>query len=69
MLNMEQIFEYLRKEYRSSPPDPVFYRTVETWNDWYRGTDESFHRMTVNNGITTGEREMFRLPEVHSAHL
>ncbi len=61
MLNMEQIFEYLRKEYRSSPPDPVFYRTVETWNDWYRGTDESFHRMTVNNGITTGEREMFRL--------
>ena len=30
MLNMEQIFEYLRKEYRSSPPDPVFYRKPGT---------------------------------------
>lgn len=61
MFDIGQIFGYLKKEYGYTLPDPGFYRTVEKWNDWYRGSDDTFHRMTVNNGITTGEREMFRL--------
>lgn len=61
MFNIDRILDYLKKEYGYSLPDPMFYRTVERWNDWYKGTDNTFHRMTVNNGITTGEREMYRL--------
>lgn len=34
---------------------------MENWRKWYSGTDESFHKVVINNGISLCEREMYRL--------
>lgn len=34
---------------------------MDGWRKWYSGTDESFHKVIVNNGVSVCEREMYRL--------
>ena len=60
-MNTNQILDYLSKNYGYSGPDAAIYQNIEKWNGWYRGNDDSFHRVTVNNGITVTSRDMYRL--------
>lgn len=51
----------MKKEYGYDADYSDYYDTVENWRKWYSGTDNAFHRIVVNNGITVCEREMYRL--------
>lgn len=51
----------MKREYGFSVDCDDYYRAVEEWNRWYSGTDESFHKVVINNGISVCEREMYRL--------
>ena len=51
----------MKKEYGYSLDLSAYFAAVDDWKRWYSGTDDTFHKVVINNGLTVTEREMYRL--------
>lgn len=60
-ININSAIDFLKKEYGYNLNLSAYFAAVDGWKKWYSGTDDSFHKVVINNGLTVTEREMYRL--------
>ena len=58
---METVFSYLKNRFGYDHVDRSFYRKIEEWNRWYTGTETSFHKTKVNNGLSVIEHDLCQM--------
>ncbi len=51
----------LREYFGVKTVDDGMYTLIERWREWYSGDAEGFHRVYINNGLSTVSRKMSRL--------
>ena len=60
-MNYSTILKCLREYFGAECTDDGMMPLIEKWREWYSGTSEGFHKIFINNGLSTVLREMFRL--------
>lgn len=60
-MNYSTILKCLREYFGAEVTDDGMIPLIEKWREWYSGSAEGFHRIFINNGLSTVSREMFRL--------
>ena len=60
-MNYSTILKCLREYFGAECTDDGMMPLIEKWREWYSGTSEGFHKIFINNGLSTVSREMFRL--------
>ena len=55
------ILNYLREQFGYGQIDSDFYRKIDEWRRWYDGSEDDFHSIRVNNGISVVEHDISRM--------
>ncbi|MBQ6052547.1 MAG: phage portal protein [Clostridia bacterium] len=60
-MNYSAILRCLREYFGADVSDDGMAALIEKWREWYSGSSEGFHRILLNNGLSTVSRQMFTL--------
>ncbi|MBR5721689.1 MAG: phage portal protein, partial [Clostridia bacterium] len=60
-MNYSAILKCLREYFGADVADDGMIALIEKWREWYSGSSEGFHRIFLNNGLSTVSRQMFTL--------
>ena len=58
MMDYKKIIKFLTNEGHKPCVDASYYNLIKTWDDWYRGYSESFHKVIGTNGLVATARRM-----------
>jgi len=60
-MDNSRIIRCLKEYFGADICDDGMHSLIDSWREWYSGNAEGFHRVFVNNGLSTVSRDMFSL--------
>ncbi len=60
-LNYSTILKCLQEYFGAEARDDGMAALIDRWREWYSGNSEGFHKVFINNGLSTVSRKMFSL--------